>query len=150
MKISCLVPTRGRVVGMTEFAETIFNTANNSNDVEIIFYIDNDDLPSKERADKLKEKFNINYVFGKRIFQSQTINECCKLAKGDIFFLGADDILVETDNWDNIVVNAFDKIEDKIALFYGLEYLYNPGGKGGHHFMHRKWLDTLGLSLIHI
>ena len=144
MKISWIVPTRNRPDGMNLFVNSVFESASNPDSVEIVFYIDNDDLPSKERADKLKEKYNINYIFGKRIFQSQTINECCKLAKGDIFFLGADDILVETDNWDNIVVNAFDKIEDKIALFYGYDNRIPPKLMGTHPIIHRKWYEVVG------
>ena len=144
MKISCLVPTRGNPLGMSYFADTIFKTASNPDSVEVIFYIDNDDLPSKECADKLKEKYNIKYFFEDRIPLGKAVNECHKLSEGDIFFCGSDDIIMLTEEWDSIVIDAFNKIEDKIALFYGLEVLYNPGGKGGHHFMHRKWLDTLG------
>ena len=59
MNISCLLPTRQRPAGMIRLADSIFTTASDPDSIEIIFYIDNDDLPSKECADKLKEKYNI-------------------------------------------------------------------------------------------
>ena len=144
MKISCLVPTRGRVVGMTEFAETIFNTANNSNDVEIIFYIDNDDLPSKECADKLKERYNIKYLFENRVPLSKAINDCHKLSEGDIFFCGSDDIIMLTKGWDDIIIDAFNKVEDKICLIYGLDGFHRDKLVATHPFLHRRWLEVLG------
>ena len=143
MKISCLVPTRGNVVGMTEFADSIFTTATDPSCVEIVFYIDNDDLPSKECADKLKERYNIKYLFENRIPLGKTVDECHKLSSGDIFFCGSDDIIMLTKGWDDIIIDAFDKIEDKIALFYGLELLHDVS-RGGHYFVHRRWLEVLG------
>tara|TARA_R110000824_G_scaffold177002_5_gene356254 strand:- start:217 stop:1152 length:936 start_codon:yes stop_codon:yes gene_type:complete len=144
MKISCLVPTRGRPTKMVRLANSIFTNADTPSSVEIVFYIDNDDLPSKECADKLKEKYNIKYLFEKRIFQSQTYNEICKLATGDIFFIGADDIVVATNHWDTILIDAFDKIEDKIALFYGYDMRCPPRTMPTHPIVHRKWFEVVG------
>jgi len=144
IKISCLVPTRGRVSGMNKFVDSIFNTASNPDNIEIIFYIDNDDMPSKECADNLKGRYNIKYIFKPTIIQSQTINECAKEAIGDIFFLGADDVVVSTKNWDELIINAFNGIEDKIALFYGYDGRQPAKLLGTHPFLHRKWLDVVG------
>ena len=144
MKISCLVPTRGRVVGMTEFTNSIFTTANNPNEVEIIFYIDNDDLPSKECEDKLKEDYNIKYLFKNRVPLSKAINDCHTLSESDIFFCGSDDIVMLTKGWDDVIIHTFDKIEDKIALLYGLDKINRTALFGTHPIVHIRWLDVLG------
>ena len=74
---------------------------------------------------------------------SQTINECYKLAEGDILFLGSDDLIVRTQNWDKIVLNAYDQIEDKIALVYGHDG-HSPTCFATHPFLHRAWVDVIG------
>jgi hypothetical protein len=143
MKFSSLVPTRGRPDSMTRYVRSVFNTARDPSTIEVIFYIDNDDLPSKDRAEELKEKYNIKYVFGDRIILSQTINECYKLAEGDILFLGSDDLIVRTQDWDKIVLNAYNQIEDKIALVYGHDG-HSPTCFATHPFLHRAWVDVVG------
>ena len=143
MKISSLVPTRGRPDSMTRYVCSVFDTASDPSSIEIIFYIDNDDLPSKIRAEELKEKYNIKYVFDNRITLSQTINECYKLAEGDILFLGSDDLIVRTQNWDKLVLEAYNQIEDKIALVYGHDG-HSPTRFATHPFLHRAWVDVVG------
>jgi hypothetical protein len=44
MKFSIIVPTRKRPVAVSELVETIVNTSDNFDLVEVLFYIDKDDF----------------------------------------------------------------------------------------------------------
>ena len=147
MKFSALCPTRKRPHFMENLAESIFSTVSDKNIVELVFYIDDDDTSSIEKAKELSEKFNIQFIVGPRGDGnlSQFWNECYKICKGDYLFHCGDDILMRTKNWDLIVSSKFDEFGDKIAFVYGDDG--NPGTPltfGTHGFIHRKWAETVG------
>lgn len=145
MKISVLCPTRKRPQNMHKLCSSLYDTADNPQQIELIFYIDSDDEQSVSMFDLLDSKYeNISYVSGERIVLSQMWNECWKVAKGEIYFHCGDDIIMRTPGWDTEVINKFNQYEDHIMFVHGND-LYHPfPGFGTHGFIHRNWTDTVG------
>lgn len=83
MKISLLCPTRNRPSCMLRLWESAWNTADNKTDLEVVFYMDNDDVHSLEQFEKMDSPQHLG-ICGNRIVLSQMWNECSKVATGEI------------------------------------------------------------------
>tara|TARA_B100000287_G_scaffold110388_1_gene102758 strand:- start:5662 stop:6387 length:726 start_codon:yes stop_codon:yes gene_type:complete len=152
-KISFLCPTRSRTqtdIGnfVDRLIETARETADYPDNVEFVFYIDDDDKQSEKYFKGLDDD-NIVFVQGERIVLSKMWNECCKKSSGDIFFHCGDDIRFRTKGWDTIVRNKFDEFDDKIVFVYGSDGFQAQEGESGnkfgtHGFIHRNWVETTG------
>jgi hypothetical protein len=152
--ISVLCPTRKRPNNMQSLVSSAMKTAESINNIEFVFYIDRDDGMSQKKIEELyreqtaaavsgKDFPKIKHVVGERIILSQMWNECLKVSSGSIFMHCGDDILFRSDNWDSLVIDAFDEYDDKIVLVYGNDGLQNEG-LSTHGFVHRKWVDAVG------
>ncbi len=148
-KISILCPTRNRVDNIEKFVTSVYETAEFKDLLEFIFYIDDDDENSVLKCEELSNNniYSIKVVIGERIIMSSMWNKCFEESTGEIMFIGADDIIFRTENWDSIVRNEFDKFDDKIALIYGSDGIKSSKknhGYGNHFFIHRNWEEVLG------
>jgi hypothetical protein len=147
MKISFLTPTRNRPQNIIRFCNNIAETIKDINSVEIIFYVDNDDYLSIESIEKSKNIIScISYVRGDRILLSDMPNKLLDIATGPYYFLGADDILFRTKDWDQIIFEVFEKSIDKIILVHGRDGIHE-GGLATHFFVHKNWIDAIGYIL---
>jgi hypothetical protein len=119
--------------------ESVRKTA--TNPVEIVVYIDEDDLGSIDSAKSL----GLLYKVGSRIRNiTQAWNELLPLATGEIYQQGNDDIVFVTPGWDVAVEKAFEEVDDKIILVH-LNDVFGHGGMfGPHSFVHKTWTDCLG------
>ena len=108
MKISLLCPTRKRPSFMKELWESACNTAADKNNLEIVFYIDTDDLESIEMYKTLGE--NCHAIIDDRGEGnlSKMWNRCYEHATGELFMHCGDDIRFRTDNWDSKVRQVFE------------------------------------------
>lgn len=109
------------------------------NPVEVIFYIDNDDLPSIERASEL----DCQAVVGPRITMSDTYNRCAEVARGDILMECCDAVVFGTRGWDQLVEAEFAKFPDKILLVFADDKIHH-GAQAALPFLHRRWLEVTG------
>jgi hypothetical protein len=143
---SLLAPTRNRPEKMERSCKQAFQTADNPDKVEVIYYIDNDDLKSIEKADELAKQFNVRYIVGDRIVLSEMWNKCHEKAQGQYFFTFADDVLLLTQGWDSIVENKFLEFDDRIAFVYGddLNPAFANHDFGTHGFLHKNWVQAVG------
>jgi glycosyl transferase/beta-hydroxylase protein BlmF len=150
MNISIIVPTRKRPKAVTELVETIVNTADDFSKIEILFYIDPDDVESERCILELISTYdsNIKYTSSRETLNlSQMWNYAYDtLSTGDIIMLCADDIRFRTNSWDTLVRNEFLKVEDKIILVYGDDKIHSIN-HATHSFVHRKWIETSGFWL---
>ena len=143
--ISVLTTSRNRPNMLYENCKQMFSLAANLENIELIIYIDEDDYETISIYEKMRnENSNVRAVIGERLeYFGHSLNILYKEAKGDILFLVGDDCLVSNKNWDEIVLNEFNKVDDKILLVYGDDG--NQGRKTATvGFIHKNWVETIG------
>jgi len=93
--ISILCPTRGRPESMQRMVTSARKTATMPDDLEFVFYIDEDDMASYEMAERL----DVKAVVGPRIILSEMWNACWMQANedSDIFMHCGDDIIFRSE-----------------------------------------------------
>lgn len=139
MSISILCPTRGRTAAMRRLVHSARETAASPQEIEFIFYVDDDDQESAVEADFL----SATAVRGSRIVLSEMWNRCWDEATHDVAMHCGDDIIFRSRDWDLHVLYAFERHPDKIVLVHGRDG-YQDAGLATHGFMHRRWVETLG------
>lgn len=144
LKISILVPTRGRPKSMFRLVQSIHLTS--SVMPEVVFYVDNDDAESAEEARLLQKDFPIKLIVGPRITLSNCWNECYKAATGDIIMQAGDDLVFKTPGWDTQVINEFSSHPDKLIFLHGDDGAWGDRF-GTHGFLHRNWFNAVGYVL---
>lgn len=144
--ISILLPTKNRPNNLIRFADNILATADNPANIELCFYLDDDDTISIPAVQTVAEKISTQALQGNLKMGSQMYNELYRVANGEIFMISADDIIFKNKGWDTLVVNKFDEYDDKILYLYG-EDGFQHGRIGTHGFIHNNWIDILGYTL---
>lgn len=143
--ISILCPTRERRDDIERLVESVRDTADNPQNTEFIFYIDDDDDSYKGCWRKYTR-----FIVGKRyaIKMSDMWNKCQEVAEGPYYFLAGDDVVFRTQGWDTKFMEAFDKFPDKIAFIHGLDgSAHDDAGHGTHGMIHKNWVDTVGYAV---
>jgi hypothetical protein len=138
--------------------KTLFNTVSDKKNVEILFYLNDDDEQLHLYKELLDPRY---YVVGPNQSTCLSWNQLAYQAKGDIVMLAGDDIQFQTPHWDIIVNSVFDQYEDKICMV--VPWDGNGKGKGVEHshktypvivgdepigaphfFVHKNWVNALG------
>jgi len=151
--ISFCCPSRGR----PEFAKRLVDTATETQkgQTEFLFYLNDDDKKLEQYKDLLNEK---HYTIGPNQSTCYSWNLMCDKASHDIVMLMGDDVQVKTKYWDQLIVEQFNKYEDKILMVVpsdgrrkGTKNLGNEiklwGDKplpAAHFAVHKNWTNTLG------
>lgn len=143
--ISILCPTRERPDRAFKYAQSVFDTADNIERVELLFYIDNDDpkiIQYQQRWSSMN-KYNVKLVCGDPISVSKSWNILAKHASGNIFMMGNDDLYHETQGWDTRLDQEAAKFPDEIYCIW-----FNDKHKGEKlctfPTVSRKWVETVG------
>ncbi|MHA1381925.1 MAG: hypothetical protein ACTSRG_26440 [Candidatus Helarchaeota archaeon] len=146
MKIDILTPTRQRVNRVFNFLNSIKKTVSDVKNVAIYFYIDDDDEISINNIKNIKDNFKdleIHFKIGPRIILSNCWNELWKISKNEIIMLSNDDIIFATKNWDETIIEEFEKCSDKILLIFGKDGISNEN-ISTFPFISRKSTNILG------
>lgn len=146
MRISLLVPTRGRPNWMNSVWQTAYDTCKNKNNLEICYYIDEDDWDSQLTVERLEDRFSdnsIKYIIGPRCIHPDMYNRLGTIASGSVVWIGGDDIFFLTLNWDETITEIYDRFEDQIILIGTIDGYQGPEF-ATHPFISRKWTETLG------
>ena len=136
MVISIIAPTRKRPDNVKRLIDSATLTAENQQNIEFCFYVDNDD--SLNVSDD-----RVRVYRGDRIILSEMWNKAYTLSSGDICMHGGDDIVFRTKGWDKMVIDAFNEVRDKILLVHGDDGHFGDSF-GTHCFLHRNWVNTVG------
>ena len=148
MKISLLTPTRGRPLFMERLWASALVLADKPKDVEIVFYVDEDDGKSIAKARELNTLTSygiVKYIIGARIILSKMWNACCEISAQEIMMHCGDDIVFRTGGWDSLVRTEFQKVPDKILFVYGRDGITPDKEEfGTHGFIHGNWVKTVG------
>jgi hypothetical protein len=148
IKISVLVASRKRPELLKQMFYRCMSMTKFQKEVEWIVRIDDDDVESHNICSEIKKdnsvKDQFHFITGpimKNIMQLHS--DCYNTMRSDIFMLSGDDIAFQTYGWDEIVLNEFEKYDDKIVLVYGND--------GHQHekiavtpFLHRNWIKSIG------
>tara|TARA_B100001093_G_scaffold107594_1_gene99856 strand:+ start:87 stop:809 length:723 start_codon:yes stop_codon:yes gene_type:complete len=151
--ISFCCPSRGRPELAKRLVDTA--TATQKHDTEFLFYLNNDDEKLEEYRDLLDEK---HYTVGPNQSTCLSWNLMCEKASHDIVMLMGDDVQVQTQDWDQMMYDEFEKYEDKILMIvptdgkpksiakYGDKMkLWGDQPLAAPHFaVHKNWVNTLG------
>lgn len=114
---SLIFPTRKRVKEVYRLFDSIKATASNLENIEVILYIDEDDIESQ------KISYNgfsiIKLIHPRGETMGKITRTCYTASRGRYIMLLNDDLVFRTSSWDNAVLAAFSQFKDKIALVYG-------------------------------
>ncbi len=142
-RISVLVPTRGRPASVARLVDSCDRNA--AGPVEFVFYIDDDDVATEAAVAGIFAARGglVQPLLGPRIVLSRMWNECAGVAQADVMMHCGDDIVFRTPRWDDLVLEAFDRFDDRIVFVHGNDLLQR-GNLGTHGFLHRRWVEAVG------
>ena len=148
--ISVLLPTRNRPRNIARFIDSLYQNSRAGdilNNLEFLFYVDTDDnlsIPELEYQRKEYEGLiNIRWMVGERKPISNTYNDLYRMIeKPDIVCITGDDITSNTEGWDLIVADAFNKYKDRLVLVGGRD-LFNDN-LFTTFFLSKEWIDVVG------
>lgn len=143
--ISLLCPTRERVHDAVDYVDSVFATADNPDQVELIIALDNDDPmleQYKQRLDK-RVKLFINPRFAKL---STCWNQMTFMSKGDMVMLANDDLRHRSHHWDMMLCEAARKHPDGIFCAWGPDGIHKDN-QASFPVVGRKVVEVLGYYL---
>jgi len=146
MRISLLTPTRGRPKNMDGVWGSAIETAHAPENLEIVFYLDEDDEVGIEKFNEMQtEHANVTGTIGPHQENGSDMwNEAYKKATGDILMLSSDDIVFRTRNWDSQIIARFMKPLDRIKYVWTNDGWKNYQYWGTHGFVHQNWVRAVG------
>lgn len=149
-KISILLPTRQRPEALERMWNSALNTADKPDKLELVFYVDSDDIS----YENIKLGGNVKMLIGPRQHDGQVNlsvkwNKCWEKATGDIFSHCGDDIIFRTKGWDTAIREAIDARPGKICFAWCNDVSDESSRHefGTHGFIHRNWTDVVGRFL---
>lgn len=119
---SIILPTRDRPRLLGALFKSLGETTQNPKKVEIILYIDPDDLESQRVP--IPVNFNIKRLLLPNDTMGNITRRCFEESVGKYIVLLNDDVLVRTKSWDSIVLNAFSGFPDEIVMVYPNDLYY--------------------------
>ena len=149
--ISLLCPTRGRPVGAQHLVESVYRTAAIPKKIEILFYVDSDDiykdayqLFAERTKNRFKRLLRCEVFIGEPMSVSKSWNILASKSKGDVFIMANDDQIYVDYGWDIYLDNEIKKFPDEI---YCMRFNDGVHGVDWHWIgpiVSRRWYETLG------
>ncbi|MFC1546748.1 hypothetical protein ACFL4O_03410, partial [bacterium] len=121
LNFSLILPVKDNLHLVNRLLKSIVDTTDDCNRIEVILYVDDDDTVMKDYS---YNGININKIIGTKDSMGNIIKKCYAKTKGRYLFLLNDDVVFHTKGWDNLVLEAFSKFDDDIALVYGNDLYY--------------------------
>ena len=149
--ISLLCPTRGRPDRVCVMLESIIKTTEKLENVEILFYIDEDDDKKNDYISSINNLLNrydnpfkrvLPYI-GETMSISKSWNIIAEKCIGDILVMANDDEVWITKDWDRRLNEEADKFSDEIYCIYFDDGTIHDKGCS-FPMISRKWFETLG------
>ena len=106
--VSIIIPTRLRVHLIEKALNSIIETVNIRDRIEVLIRFDDDDMDSIVKFLQLKvlQQLDVRVFVGPRhryLHLNDYFNELCKYSIGDFIFAIADDCVIKTMHWDNLI-----------------------------------------------
>ncbi|MFZ5637981.1 MAG: glycosyltransferase family 2 protein [Pseudomonadota bacterium] len=147
---SMLCPTRNRTEKVQRFVASVHRTCARPGDVEILFYVDDDD-PALDAYARLIERLRARYpdfravelVVGPPISVSKSWNTLADRCRGDLLMMANDDQLYVDYGWDRRLDDYVRAAPDDVFAMFFEDGQYPPDG-GDFPIVSRRWYETLG------
>ena len=160
MKIALLCPTRERPKDVNRLIKSLENTTNFDN-VTLYLGVDDDD-PTKKQIENFEKKYKFVTIIpipaspdGSFLGLGKIWNIMASQVDEDIFSMIGDDMIFETKDWDNMILDEFKKVNDKVLLISGNDGMRGAGNPFPNHkplavnsFIHRLYYETFGYYTI--
>jgi len=118
VKLSLLLPTRGRLGFVAKFLQSVILTAHHPQFVEVVLTIDQDDIESQ--AITCPPPLHMVKIVGSPGRPMGLMNQqCYEASSGQYVMLVNDDVICRTNGWDTLIYKAYSRFSDNIALVYG-------------------------------
>jgi hypothetical protein len=149
MKIAILVPTRERMNNRLTLLMSILTTVKTVNNITVYFGVDEDD-PTLNTIERVAEAIPCLRVI--RIKNEQKFiglgklwNILAKECEEEIISMIGDDMVFKTLNWDEMILDDFNKNmpEDKIYAIHCNDDCHGPK-LAVNLFCHKKYVDVVG------
>ena len=119
-KISILVPSKGRHKQLQRLIDSIVGTANNLSEIELVVAYDSSDKSYEEISPK---GLDVQLISTTLSSMGELNTLCLSESRGSVIFLGNDDMVFRTYQWDSTLLTAIEKFPDEIYLCYGNDLL---------------------------
>lgn len=113
MKISIILPTRKRPALAHAFLQSLFETCQNPDAVEIVILLDNDDDSYRDFNSPFRSTLQIT---GRRLGMGEITYNGIIQSSGDIISLCNDDVLVQSKSWDTEFRKIHRRFSDGVYL----------------------------------
>ena len=146
-KFSILICTRDRVKLLNKSLKSISKNTKYKKNIEVLIAIDDDDISTIKFIKRIKQKFNfiIKNVISSRGYgyrdNPKRLKNLIKISSGKFFIYFADDMVIDTKNWDIELQNQINKLSnDKLYL---LTTRHNQGNKDWPlcQIISKEWYD---------
>lgn len=97
------------------FFQSVVDRTTHRDAVEIIAYVDDDDIGSHHLDSR---DIRVDRIIGPRLAMGEYNNRCLERARGDIVILVNDDIVIRTQGWDERIRALDAEYSDKVYLGY--------------------------------
>ncbi len=138
--ISVLLPTRKRPESLMRMLSSMFGTADEPTEIEVVVYIDDDDSFSQQLDFGI---WNVKRVVGPRQTMGRLNSICYGQSTGEIVMLGNDDVIVQTRGWDTKIRIEHANFADEVYLMYPND-MHKGGKLSTFPIVSRLTCDTVG------
>lgn len=122
IRYSFLLPTRERPDLVARFFDSIVETTERLDDLEIVLCADQDDRASQQIAD---DRLNLKKVVVPPGLTMGRLNNACYRASTGRFVMGVnDDLILRTPGWDTTIRDVLGETPDDVALIHVNDLLY--------------------------
>lgn len=122
MKFSLFLNTRNRPHLLRNFLNSVYQTTNDKNSIEVIVRYDDDDELTHS-VSKNNFGLDIRFIRGPRPDNLiASYNKMVKVANGENLFVCNDDISILTKNWDQIALNKIDEYKKEQEISDDIYY----------------------------
>ena len=140
IKISIVLPTKNRPGLLSRLLESIAETAQHPEQLEVVLYVDSDDKPTQEVD---HPSLRLVKIIGQPAKMGVMTRTCFQKSTGQYVMLLNDDAVCRTTRWDTAILNAFKRFDDDILLTWCND-LHRGSGIPSFPILSRKVCDLIG------
>lgn len=109
-KISVVIPSRGRVRGLSAIVTALYFLRSYKNDIQFGVVCDEDDEPTINFCREIQKEIPLSYLVGpRRETMGEMVNSMAEKLPADAYLVINDDVMCLSLNWDQCIAEALEK-----------------------------------------